>query len=104
MVKWTPKSEDDLDELRDYIAKNFDVELAIKIANSLIDYTEETLTKNPLSGKLLDENPLFSKIIYKGNVIYYCEHPAKHDIYIIYVQCRGMKFDRERLLEPSDII
>jgi hypothetical protein len=36
MVKWTPKSEDDLDELRDYIAKNFNVELAIEIANSLI--------------------------------------------------------------------
>ena len=92
MVKWTPKSEDDLNELRDYIAKNFDVELAI-------DYTEDILTNNPLAGKLLDENPLFSKISFKGNVIYYCEHPVKHDIYIIYVQCRGMQFKKKIFLE-----
>lgn len=99
MVKWTPKSEGDLDDLRDHIAKKFDVELAIEITNSLIDYTEDMLTNNPLAGKLINENPLFSKIIYKGNVIYYCEHPAKHDIYIIYVQCRGMQFKNERLLD-----
>lgn len=36
MVKWTPKSQDDLDEMREHIAKNFNVDLAIKIVDELI--------------------------------------------------------------------
>jgi plasmid stabilization system protein ParE len=40
MVKWTPKSELDLDEIREYIAKNFNVDLAITTANELVNYTE----------------------------------------------------------------
>jgi plasmid stabilization system protein ParE len=99
MVKWTPKSEDDLDNLREHIAEHFNVELAIKIANTLVDYTEEILSENPLAGKLFEYNPLFSKLIYQGNTIYYCDNPADKNIYIIYVQCRGMQFKNERLLD-----
>ena len=97
MVKWTPKSEDDLDDLREHIAKNFDVELAIKVADNLIDYTESLLSENSLAGRLFEQNPLFSRIIYQGNSIYYCENPNDKDIYIIYIQSRGMKFKNERL-------
>ena len=46
MVKWTPKAEDDLDILREYISKNFSVELAIKVANELIDYLTELKQSN----------------------------------------------------------
>ena len=99
MVKWTPKSEDDLDNLREHIAEHFNVELAINIAIELVDYTEELLSKNPLAGKLFEQNPLFSRIIYQGNTIYYCDNPTDKNIYIIYVQCRGMQFKNERLLD-----
>ena len=85
MVKWTPKSEADLDELREHIAENFDVEFAIKIANNLVDYTENLLSENPLAGQLFEQNPLFSRIIYQGNSIYYCENPIDKDLYVIYV-------------------
>ena len=97
MVKWTPKSEADLDELREHIAENFDVELAIKIANNLVDYTENLLSENPLAGQLFEQNPLFSRIIYQGNSIYYCENPIDKDLYVIYVQCRATQFKNERL-------
>jgi len=103
MVKWTPKSEDDLDDLREYIAKNFGVKLAIEIANNLVDYTENLLSVNPLYGRLFEQNRLFSMIIYQGNAIYYCENPKDKIIYIIYVKCRGMEFDNERLLDPSQL-
>ena len=97
MVKWTPKSEHDLDELREHIAKNFNVELAINVVNKLVDYTENLLGENPLAGKLFEQNPLFSSIVYQGNSIYYCENPKDNELYIIYVQCRGMQFEDERL-------
>ncbi|MDX2506341.1 MAG: type II toxin-antitoxin system RelE/ParE family toxin [Gammaproteobacteria bacterium] len=101
MVKWTPKSEADLDDLREYIAGNFDVELAIKIANDLVDYTDSLLCKNPLAGQLFEQNPLFSRIVYQGNSIYYCENPYDKDLYIIYVQCRGMQLKNKRLNDTT---
>lgn len=97
MLKWTPKSEKDLDKLREYIARYFDVILAIEIAENLIDYTQDLLLENPLAGTLFEQNPLFSSIVYQGNRIYYCENPKDKDIYIIYVQCRGMQFEKSRL-------
>ena len=93
MVKWTPKSENDLDEIRDYIAENFSFDLAIEIIDNLVDTTEKILTNNPLSGFILNSNPLFSKITFKGNSIFYCENPKDKDIYIIYVQPRGTDFN-----------
>ena len=71
MLKWTPKSEDDLDEIRDHIAKNFNVELAIKTINELIDYVEALLERNPLAGAVLESNIFFSKLVYEGNSIFY---------------------------------
>ena len=97
MVKWTPKSESDLEEIREHIAENFDVDLAIKIVNDLADYTENLLSENPLAGEIFEQNPLFSKIIFHGNSIYYCENPKDKDIYIIYVQPRGTQFIKTRL-------
>jgi plasmid stabilization system protein ParE len=97
MVKWTPKSENDLDTIREWIAKNFDVDLAIKIVSDLVDHTENLLSKNPLSGTILPSNPLFSRVIFEGNSIYYCEHPKDHHIYIVYVQPRRTKLKQHRL-------
>jgi len=97
MLKWTPKSEDDLNKIREYIAENFNVELAINVVDKLIDYTENLLSENPLAGKLFEQNPLFSSIIYQGNSIYYCENPKDKALYVIYVQCRGMQFENDRL-------
>jgi plasmid stabilization system protein ParE len=97
MVKWTPKSEIDLNEMREYIAENFNVDLAIKIVNDLIDTIETMLTDNPLIGKILYSNPLFSSITFKGNSVFYCENPKDKNIYIIYVQPRGTNFSKERL-------
>ena len=48
MLKWTPKSEIDLDQIRGHIAKNFNGALAIKTVNQLVDYTESLLSSNPL--------------------------------------------------------
>jgi plasmid stabilization system protein ParE len=97
MVKWTPKSERDLDDIREYIAKNFNVDLAIKIVNGLIDYTESLLSSNPLAGSILESNPLFCKLTYEGNSIYYCENPKDKNIYIIYVQARKSHFQNDRI-------
>ena len=54
MLKWTPKAEDDLDKIRNHIAKNFNVDLAIDIVNQLIDYVEKTLNHNSLTGSILE--------------------------------------------------
>ncbi len=93
MVKWTPKSEDDLDFIREHIAKNFSVSLAIKTVDDLVDYVEQTLSLNPLAGQVFQSNPLFSKLVYRGNSIFYCEHPKSKDLYIVYVRPRGTELD-----------
>jgi len=101
MVKWTPKAESDLDAFREHVADNFDVETAIRISNELIDYTENLLSQHPLAGKIVEANPLFSSIFFRGNVIYYCENPEDKDIYIIYVQFRKTEFQEDRLEESG---
>ena len=97
MVKWTPKSELDLDEIREYIAKNFNVDLAITTANDLIAYTEDLLSSNQLAGSIVEKNPFFSKLVFKGNSIFYCENPIDKNIYIVYVQARGTSEKKVRL-------
>jgi len=96
-VKWTAKSEKDLDSLRDYLAKNFNIELAIDLVNELVQTTETMLKNNPLSGSLVETNPLFSRIIYKGNAIYYCENPTDKNLYIVYIQLRKTQHHKARL-------
>ena len=85
IIKWTAQSENDLDRLREYIAENFNVDLAIKTVDELVIAIEQMLSDNPLCGQLLESSPLFSKLIYKGNVIYYCENPKDKAIYIVYL-------------------
>lgn len=97
MVKWTPKSEEDLDEIRDHIAKNFNVDLAIQTVNEIVDHVEKILSHNPLAGSILESNPFFSKLVYEGNSIFYCENPKSHDLYIVYVQPRATFLKDERL-------
>lgn len=101
MVKWTPKSEDDLDLIREHIAKNFNVDLAINQVNELIDQVESVLTANPLAGMILESNPLFSKLVIEGNSIYYCENPKDRNLYIVYVQVRGTKMSSRRLTDKE---
>ena len=97
MVKWTPKSEKDLEEILEYISENFNTDKAMSIVFSLVDYIESTLIKNPLAGKLLESSPLFSKLIYEGNSIYYCENPQDKHLYIVYVQPRKTKLKLSRI-------
>lgn len=97
MVKWTPKSEQDLEKILDYISENFNVDLAFERINELIDFVESTLKHNPLAGRLLESNPLFSKLVFKGNSIFYCENPKDKHLYIVYVQSRQMRFIADRL-------
>ena len=97
MLKWTPKSEGDLEQIREHIAKNCSVDLAIKSVNELVDYVERALRSNPLAGKILESNPLFSKLIYKGNSIFYCENPKDHDLYVVYVRPRGTNLQNNRI-------
>jgi len=99
-IRWTPKSEQDLDEIREFIAKNFSVELAISIVDELVLTLESMLTENPLCGALLESNPLFSKVIIKGNSFYYCENPKDKMLYIVYVQSRKVKYNDYRIENP----
>jgi plasmid stabilization system protein ParE len=101
MVKWTPKSEADLEKILDHISENFNVDLAFQTVYALVDFVEATLSKNPLAGKLFELNPLFSKIVYEGNSIYYCENPKDKNIYIVYVQARQMRFKVHRLTDAE---
>lgn len=101
MVKWTPKSEEDLEKILEHISKNFNVDLAFDTVNELIDYVESTLVNNPLAGRLLESNPLFSKLVFKGNSIYYCENPKDKNLYIVYVQPRQTEFTGERLSDEE---
>jgi len=97
MLKWTPKSEIDLDQIREHIAIQFDVDLAIEIINNLIDHVETLLSNNPLAGHIVESNPLFSKIVFDGNSIYYCENPKDKHLYIVYVRARGTDYQDNRL-------
>lgn len=96
-IKWTPKSEQDLDEIRHYIAEKFNVDLAIEIVDDLVDTVESMLVDNPLCGSLLESNPLFSRIIYKGNTIYFCENPKDKFVYVVYVQSRKSQYKGHRV-------
>jgi len=97
MVKWTPKSEQALNHIREHIAKNHGVALAIEIVNELVDKVESMLLANALCGSLVESSLLFSKITILENTVYYCENPKDKDIYIIYVRARKTDFDMERL-------
>lgn len=97
MVKWTPKSEEDLELIVAYISRNFNFDLALETLYSIINFTETTLSSNPLAGKLLESNPFFSQLVYEGNSIFYCENPKDKDLYIVYVQPRQTKFNPKRL-------
>jgi plasmid stabilization system protein ParE len=101
MVKWTPKSEQDLGEILEHISLNFTVDLAITTIGEIIDHVEATLTKNPLAGSILESNPLFYKLIYKGNTIYYCENPKDKNIYIVYVQPRKTDIRLDRITDSE---
>ena len=98
MIKWTPKSENDLNEILEHIAKHHGATLAIETISDLVNQVDDTLTNNPLQGNLVETNPLFSRIIIKGNSIYYCEHPKNRDIYIVYVRARKKDLELERLV------
>ena len=97
MIKWTPKAEKDLEQIIAHITKSFNPELAFNIVLSLVEFVETTLSFNPLAGMILESNPLFSKIIFEGNSIYYCENPRSKDIYVVYVRPRGSEVDSKRL-------
>lgn len=101
MVKWTPKSEDDLDQIREHIAKNFNVDLAIKQINEIIDQVETILKLNPLAGMILEGNPFFSKLVIEGNSIFYCENPKDKNLYIVYVQGRNTDMKSQRLTDKE---
>lgn len=97
MLKWTPKAEEDLHCIREHIAKNFSVDLAIQTVENLIDYVESTLTSNSLAGSILQSNPLFSKLVHQGNSIFYCENPKDKHLYVVYVRPRGTDFSMNRI-------
>ena len=97
MVKWTPKAEQDLDSIREHICQHFDVELAIATVDELVDRIALLLANNPLAGSIVESNPLFSKLSYKGNSVFYCENPLDRHIYIVYVQGRGSLFKAKRI-------
>jgi plasmid stabilization system protein ParE len=101
MVRWTPKSEEDLDQIREHIAHNFNVDLAIRTIDEIIDEVELILSKNPLAGAMLETNPLFSKLVVQGNSIYYCENPKDHDLYIVYVQARNTNLKDQRFTDEE---
>ena len=86
------------------IAKNFSVDLAIQTVNEIVNHVEEILSKNPLAGAILESNPFFSKLVYEGNSIFYCENPKDHDLYIVCVQPRGtLSLDSQRLNDKKII-
>jgi plasmid stabilization system protein ParE len=97
MVKWTPKSESDLEEILEHISVNFTIDLAIEVVEEIINYTETTLTLNPLAGAIFEANPIFYKIILKGNTIYYCENSKDKYLYIVYVHARQTDLKLNRL-------
>lgn len=101
MVKWTPKSEEDLDHIREHIAENFKVDLAIETVDEIINHVEFILSKNSLAGVLLESNPFFSKLVVQGNLVYYCENPKDHDLYIVYVQARSNDLEDQRLTDEE---
>lgn len=98
MVKWTPKSEHDLEQIMEHIAENFNIDLAAATVDEIINEAELVLSKNPLAGTILETNPFFSKLVIQGNSIYYCENPKDRDLYIVYVQARNTKLKPERFL------
>lgn len=101
MVKWTPKSEKDLDDIREHIAKNFNVDLAINTTIEIIDQVENILSSNPLAGAIVETNPFFFKLVYQGNSIFYCENPKDHDLYIVYVQPRSSLLKPHRITDKE---
>lgn len=96
-IKWTPKSESDLDQLHKILSENFEKLKADEVIVNLIESTEFILSKNPLAGKILETNPLFSFLVIEGNKIFYTENPKEKTLYIIYVQARKSNLKNERL-------
>ena len=103
MVKWTPKSEKDLEQILEHVAKHFSVDLAIETVSEIIDQVESVLSENPLAGMLFESNPLFSKLVVSGNSIYYCVNPKDNDVYVVYVQARTTALKNKRFNDQEII-
>lgn len=101
-IYWTPKSENDLENIYSFVCNHFSNEKAKEVVINIINYTEEVLSNNPLAGKILESNPMFSFLVFEGNSIFYCEHPKNKNIYIIYVQPRKTNLDSDRI-NPKEI-
>lgn len=101
MVKWTAKSQKDLEEIQKHIAKNFNIDLAIEITIQIIDQVENILNNNPLAGSIVENSPLFFKLVYQGNSIFYCENPKDHNLYIVYIQPRNSLFRPHRIIDQE---
>ena len=97
MIKWTVEAEKDLDLIRNHLAKNFSADLAIDVVNELVIFVDQVLLENPLIGVLVEDNLLFSKLVYKGNAVYYCENPKDKNLYIVHVRPRHTDLNPERL-------
>lgn len=101
MIKWTPKAESDLENIFEHIAQNFTIDLALSATLEIVNFIESTLSENSLAGSILKSNPLFFKLLFKGNSIYYCENPKDKNIYIVYVQVRKSDYQPSRLIQVT---
>lgn len=96
-VKWTPKAKLDLLQIAKHITKSYDSKLALEKVSEITNHVQSMLSQNPLAGRLFEANPLFSRIVFAGNSIYYCENPKDKLIYVVYVQPRKTKLTEGRL-------
>lgn len=71
-IAWSQEANDNLLDIEDYIARD-SLERAIRFIDALITHTEEMLSDNPRTGRVVPEigNPDIRELIYRGYRIVY---------------------------------
>ncbi len=71
-IIWSPLSLEDIEQIGDFIAEDSPTNAAEFIDQ--IIYTVERLEEFPMSGNIVEENPIFRQVIYKDyRVVYFLE-------------------------------
>jgi len=98
-INWTPRAENDLKNIYDYIARDSDF-YATRFINSLIDSVTTQLSIFPLSGRRIPELEhtklhFLREVIYKTYRVVYNPTKLPLEVEIIAIQSARMDLDKQ---------
>ena len=59
-----------MEEILAHVSNNFTIDQALTVVEKIINFSETTLSSNPLAGAIFESNPIFYKLNHEGNTIF----------------------------------